>query len=79
MRDLTVYAHSFKEVGESPRARVRSGSRHTLGSYHETHKGARPNTYWVAIPGVGRNPEYVQGYLHERLVPHKHTYKYDKI
>ena len=26
-------------MGESPEAKVRSGSKRTLGSYHETHKG----------------------------------------
>jgi len=30
---------SFEEVGESLKVKVRSGSKHTLGSYHETHKG----------------------------------------
>ena len=63
-------------MGESLKARVRPGSKRTLGSYHETHKGAKPKPYWVAIPRVGRNPESVQEYLHERLVPHEHTYKH---
>jgi len=31
---------SFEVVGESPEAKVRSGSMRTLGSYHETHKSA---------------------------------------
>jgi len=61
-------------VGETPEAKVRSGSKRTLGSYHETHKGARPKTNWVASSGIGRNPESVQGYLHEMLVPHEQTY-----
>jgi len=40
LKDLTVWAHfSFKIVGESPEAKVRSESKRTLGSYHETHKG----------------------------------------
>jgi len=40
LKDLMVWTHfSFKVVGESPEAKVRSGSKHTLGSYHETHKG----------------------------------------
>ena len=40
LRDLTVQAHiSFEVVGESPEAKVRLGSKRTLGSYHETHKG----------------------------------------
>jgi len=43
------------------------------------HKGARPKTYWVAISGVGRIPEFVQEYLHEMLVPHEYAYKRDNI
>jgi len=31
---------SFEELDESSRARVRSGFKRSLGSYHETHKGA---------------------------------------
>jgi len=31
---------SFEVVVESPKAKLRSGSKRTLGSYHETHKGA---------------------------------------
>jgi len=31
---------SFEEVSESPEAKVCGGSKRTLGSYHETHKGA---------------------------------------
>ena len=39
-KDLTVWAHfSFEVVGESPEAKVRSGSKRTLSSYHETRKG----------------------------------------
>ena len=53
---------------ESPEAKVRSGSKRTLDSYHETHKGARPKINWVASPRVGRNSESVQGYLHEMLI-----------
>ena len=56
---------------ESPEAKVHSGSKRTLDSYHETHNGAGLKSY----PGVGRNPEIVQGYLHEMLVSHEHTYK----
>ena len=78
MRDLSALL--FREVGERVRrARVRSGFRLTLGSYHETHKGARLKTNWVASPGVGRNSESVQGYMHEMLVPHEHAYKHDNI
>jgi len=55
------------------------GSKRTLGNYHETYKGLRPKTYWVVIPGVGRNPESVQEYQHEMLAPHEHTYKHDNI
>ena len=40
LKDLTVWVHfSFEVVGESPEAKVRSGSKRTLGNYHETHKG----------------------------------------
>jgi len=66
-------------LNESPKARVSPGSKRTPGGYHETHKGTRPKTYWVAIPKVGRNSEVVQGYLHEMLVPHEYTYKCDNI
>jgi len=63
-RDLTVKAHSsFEKVSEILKDRVCPGSKRTLGSYHKTHKGARPKTYWVAIPGVHRNLESRQGYL----------------
>ena len=40
-KDLTVWAHfSFELVGKSLEAKVCSASKRTLGSYHETHKGA---------------------------------------
>jgi len=40
LKDLIVEAHfSFEVAGESPEAKVRSGYKRTLGSYHETHKG----------------------------------------
>jgi len=40
LKDLTVWAHfSFEVLGESPEAKVRSGSKRALGNYHETHKG----------------------------------------
>jgi len=48
-------------LNEIPKARVRSGSKPTLGSYHETHKGARPKTYWVAILRVGRTQSLYNG------------------
>ena len=35
--------------------------------------------HWIAIPGVGRNPESVRAYLHEMFVSHEHTYKRDNI
>jgi len=38
-----------------------------------------PKTKWVDIPGVSRNPKFVQEYMHEMLVPHKHAYKHDNI
>ena len=60
---------SFEEVGESLEPKVHSESRRTLGSYNKIHKGARPKINWVASSRVGRNPESVQGYLHEMLVP----------
>ena len=79
-RSDSLSALLFRGSGrESPRARVRSGSRRTLGSYHETHKGAMPKTNRIASSGVGRNLESVQGYLHETLVPHEHTYKCENI
>ena len=58
-------AHSsFEKVGERQEAKVHSGSKRTLSSYHETHKGTGLKPIgWVASPGVGRNPESVQGYL----------------
>jgi len=62
-------------VDESLRVRARSGSRCILGSYNETYKGASPKTNCVASPGVSRNPESVQGFLYEILVPHDHAYK----
>ena len=38
VKDLTVWAHfPFEVVGESPKAKVRSESKHTLSSYHETY------------------------------------------
>ena len=50
LKDLTVWAHfSFEVVGESPEAKVHSGSKHTLGSYHETHKG-------TGLKPLGRQP-----------------------
>jgi len=61
-------------VGESPEAKVRSWSKRSLGSNHETHKGAGLNQLG-SQPGADRNPESVQEYLHEMLLPHKHAYK----
>ena len=73
MKDLMIWTHfSFEIVGESPEAKVRSGSKRTLGRYHETYKGACLESL-VASPGVGRNLESVQEYLHEMLVPHEHA------
>jgi len=54
----------FRESGREPEGlKVSLGSKRTPSSYHETYKGARPKAYWVAIPGVDRNLEAVQGYL----------------
>ena len=66
-------------MSNSLKARVRPGSKRTLSSYHETHKGAKPKINWVASPGVGKNPESVQEYPHEMLVLHEHVYKRDNI
>ena len=65
-------------MGERPEAKVRSGSKRTLSIYHETHKGTGLEPLG-SQPGSGRNPESVQEYLHEMLVPHEHTYKRDNI
>ena len=62
----------FRGIGESPRAKVRSGSKRALGSYHETHKGARPNTLG-SHPGSGQKPR-VATRVPAMLVPHMHTY-----
>jgi len=65
-------------VGESPDAKIRSESKRTLGSYHETHKGTGLKPL-DSQPGNRQNPESVQEYLHEMLIPHEHTYKHDII
>jgi len=48
LKNLTHF--SFEVVGESPKAKVRLGSKHTLGSYHETHKG-------TCLKPLGSQPE----------------------
>ena len=79
LKDLTVRARfSFEVVGECPEAKVRSGSKRTLGSYRKTHKGIGLEPLG-SQPGSGQNPESVREYLHEMLVPHEHTYKRDNI
>jgi len=65
-------------VGESPEAKVRSGSKRTLSSYHETHKGTGLKPLG-SQPGSEQNPESVREYLHEMLISHEHTYKRDNI
>jgi len=65
-------------VGESLEAKVRLESKSTLGSYHETHKGAGLEPL-SSYPGSAQNPESVQEYLHEMLVPHDQAYKRDNI
>ena len=56
LRDLTISAHfSFEVVGESPEAKVRSLSKRTLGSYHETHKGIGLEPLG-SQPGSGQKP-----------------------
>ena len=56
LKDLTVWAHfSFELVDESPEAKVRSRSKHTLGSYHETHKGTGLEPL-DSQPGSGEKP-----------------------
>jgi len=56
LKDLTVRAHfSFEVVGEIPEAKVRSGSKRTHGSYHETHKGTGLEPLG-SQPGSGQNP-----------------------
>ena len=69
---------SSEVVGESPEAKVRSGSKRTLGSYHEIHKGAGLEPLGSSL-GVGKNLESVQEYLHEMLVSHEHTCKRENI
>jgi len=56
-------------MGESPKARVRSETKHTLGSYHETQKGTRPRPIRKKFRVDTRVPAL--------LVPHMH--KYDVI
>jgi len=57
LKDLTVWAHfSFEVVGESLEAKVRSGSKRTLGSYHETHKWDTGLEPLGSQPGSGQKP-----------------------
>ena len=67
-------------MGESPEAKVHSGSKRTPGpgSYHKTYKGAGLEPLGSSL-GVDRNLESVQEYLHEMLVSHEHTCKRDNI
>ena len=45
-RPDSLSALLFQESGQKPEARVHPGSKRTLGSYHETHKGTRPRPIW---------------------------------
>ena len=56
LKDLSVYAHfSFEVVGKSPEAKVCSGSKRTLDSYHKTHKGTSLEPLG-SQPGSGQKP-----------------------
>ena len=44
-RPKTYWGHLGNGLNESPKARIRPGSKRTLSSYHEIHKGIKPKTY----------------------------------
>ena len=80
MKDLMVSAHfSFKVVGERARRLKYARGLSALSVTTTKPIGCRPKTNWAVSLGVGRNPESVQEYLHEMLVPHDHAYKHDNI
>jgi len=72
LKDLTIWAHfSFEVVGESPEAKVRSGSKRTLGSYRETHKGTSLEPLG-SHPGSGQKPS-VGTRVPAMLISRKHV------
>ena len=65
-------------MGESPKAKVRSGSKRTPGSHHEIHKGACLEPLG-SQPGSGQKLR-IGTRVHARDVrPHEQIYKRDNI
>ena len=64
-------------MGESSEVKVRSGSKCTLGRYHETHKDTNLEPL-DSQPGSGKKPR-VGTRVPAMLVPHEHTDKHDNI